>query len=63
VQLLECCKAIWALVTQTTGLDMKLVGVHVWTIRGPKGVRHLERRATFTIVQRRRTPVTWNKGR
>jgi hypothetical protein len=57
------CKDAAALVVARTGLTYDVIGVHVWTIRGPFGFRHLERRAQFVLKRRRASPVTWRKGK
>jgi hypothetical protein len=62
-ELEEACRAVWHLVVEKLGIDMKKVGVHVWAVKGIKGVRYLEKRATFIIESRRQTHVTWRKGK
>jgi len=57
------CSDLWALIQRTTTIPWEHVGVHVWTVRGMKGMRHLQRRATFVVERRRATPVTWRKGK
>lgn len=63
VELAEACKAVWALTHRTTEIPWDRVGVHVWTVRGLKGMCHLERRATFVVEKRKTTPITWRKGK
>jgi hypothetical protein len=62
-ELEEACKAVWVIVVRATGIPMEKVGVHVWSVRGFKGMQRLERRARFTIEKRKSTPVTWRKGK
>jgi hypothetical protein len=61
-ELHEACRALWHLVVERLGIDMGKVGVHVWAVKGMKGFRYLDRRATFTIENRRPTQVLWRKG-
>jgi hypothetical protein len=62
-ELYKICRAVVPLLeSQTTILHGK-VGVHVWTVRGPRGLRHLERRAQFIPQERRTTSITWRKGK
>jgi hypothetical protein len=62
-ELAEACRGLWVFVTETLGIEMNKVGVHVWSVKGLKGFRYLQRRATFVIEQRRRTHVIWWKGK
>jgi len=62
-ELFEGCRAVWHLVVAGLGLDMRKVGVHLWSVRGFPGCRYLERRASFIIEPRRTTQVTWRRGK
>jgi len=62
-KLAAACKDVATLLVERTSLDFADVGVHVWTLRGPKGFRHLERRAQFVLKRRRQSSVTWRKGK
>lgn len=62
-ELNDICKGIWHLVVDRLGLEMRQVGVHIWSVRGFRGSRYLARRATFIIEARRATHVTWRKGK
>jgi len=62
-ELSDACKGAWYLAVQTLGIDMTKVGAHVWTVKGPRGFRYLDRRVTFIIERRRQTNVTWRKGK
>lgn len=44
-----------------TSIPFDKLGVHVWVVRGFKGGRYLEKRATFVPEARRPTPITWRK--
>src|SRR5437016_3209894 len=44
-------------------IAMAKVGVHVWALKGLKGFRYLDRRATFILEPRRPTQVIWRKGK
>lgn len=59
------CKGAWHLVVRELRIpreEMEKIGVHVWSVRGIKGARFLERRAKFTLQPRRETRVLWRKG-
>jgi hypothetical protein len=62
-ELAEACRGLWAFTVDFLGLPMNRVGVHVWSVKGMKGARYLERRATFVIEQRRETQVVWRRGK
>jgi len=62
-ELATCCKGVWAVVVEETGINMKSVGVNIWAVKGLPGVRFLDRRASFAIVPRPRTRITWSKGK
>jgi hypothetical protein len=62
-RLYTTCRDIALLVERETGLDLKTIGVHVWTIRGFPGLKRLERRATFLSIDRPPTKITWRKGK
>jgi hypothetical protein len=62
----EVCKGVWHIALKELKIthdNMEKVAVHVWTIRGIKGARRLERRATFTLKNRRWTRIMWRKGK
>jgi hypothetical protein len=61
-RLYAACRDVATLVESATSLARNDIGVHVWTIRGVKGLRRLERRATFVPVERTQTSITWRKG-
>jgi hypothetical protein len=62
-RLYTTCRDVAGLVERETTLDRDSIGVHVWTIRGFPGLRRLERRATFVLVDRTQTAITWRKGK
>jgi hypothetical protein len=61
-ELALACRGIWHLAVEHLGIDMTGVGVHVWAVKGLKGFRYLERRATFVLEARRSSNVVWRKG-
>ncbi|HKF13796.1 MAG TPA: hypothetical protein VKB13_01045 [Gaiellaceae bacterium] len=63
VELDEACRGLWAFVVDVLGLEMRAVGVHVWSVKGLKGSRYLDRRSTFVIEPRRETQVIWRKAK
>ena len=62
-RLYTTCRDVAALVERETGLPHEAIGVHVWAVRGMRGLRRLERRATFIPVERPPTAITWRKGK
>jgi GAF domain-containing protein len=62
-ELYEACRGLWHLVVESLQIDMTKVGVHLWTVKGLKGFRYLEKRATFIIETRRSSHVLWRKGK
>jgi hypothetical protein len=61
----DACKGAWHLAVRELNIphtEMDKLGVNVWTVRGMKGARYLERRATFTLRPRSETRVLWRKG-
>jgi hypothetical protein len=62
-QLYRACRDVASLVERTTKLPRETIGVHVWTVRGIRGVRRLERRATFVPGDRPPTAIVWRKGK
>ena len=62
-RLYATCRDVAALVERETELERELIGVHVWTVRGVRGLQRLERRATFLPVDRPRTAITWRRGK
>jgi hypothetical protein len=62
-QLYRICRDVAVLVEQKTNLSRDVVGVHVWQVSGLRGVRRLERRATFVPGDRQPTAITWRKGK
>jgi hypothetical protein len=60
----KACRGLWHLAVHRLNVDMTKVGVHVWAVKGIKGIRYLERRSTFIIEARRRSAhVIWRKGK
>lgn len=62
-ELTDLCKALWAITLRNTSVAFDHLAVHVWAVRGIKGARYLEKRATFVPEARRTTPITWRKGK
>jgi hypothetical protein len=62
-RLYTTCRDVASLVERNTKLTRDNIGVHVWTIRGMRGFRRLERRVKFVSVDRPATPITWCKGK
>lgn len=62
-RLYKTCRDVAALVERTTVLSRDAIGVHIWTVRGLRGVRRLERRATFVPGERQPTAITWRMGK
>jgi hypothetical protein len=63
-QLYRACRDVAAaLVVKTTTLDRDSVGVQVWVVRGLRGMKRLERRATFVPWDRPPTAIVWRKGK
>lgn len=60
-ELADLCKTLWAMALRHTSVPFDKLGVHVWVVRGFKGARYLEKRATFVPEARRTTPITWRK--
>jgi hypothetical protein len=63
--LLNACKGAWHLAVRALAIpadELDRIGVHVWSVRGFKGARFLERRAKFTLQPRRETKVLWRRG-
>jgi hypothetical protein len=61
-ELALACRGIWHLAVEHLGIDMTKVGVHVWAVKGVRGFKCLERRATFVLEARRSSNVVWRKG-
>jgi hypothetical protein len=61
-ELARACRGIWRLALEHLQVDMAQVGVHVWAVKGVRGFRYLERRATFVLETRRSSNVIWRKG-
>lgn len=62
-RLYTTCRDMAQLVERETDLPRECIGVHVWKIRGFRGFRRLERRATFVPIDRPPTSITWRKGK
>jgi hypothetical protein len=62
-RLYTTCRDVAALVERETALPRECIGVHVWAIRGWRGLRRLERRATFVPVDRPPSAITWSRGK
>jgi hypothetical protein len=63
--LYKTCRSIARAVSQTTKINQDRVGVHVWAVAGPPGLRHLVRRVKYgsVVVERPESGVTWRRGR
>jgi hypothetical protein len=61
--LYKTCRSIARLVSQVTKIPDDKVGVHVWAVAGPPGLKHLVRRTKFLSVDRPESAVTWRRGR
>jgi len=62
-QLYRACRDIASLVERLTSLHRDNIAVHVWAVRGVRGVKRLERRATFVPGDRPSTAIVWRKGK
>lgn len=61
-RLYATCRDMATLVDRETALDLSDIAVHVWAVRGMRGLRRLERRATFVTQDRPASPITWRRG-
>jgi len=57
------CRDVAGLVAKETTIPYDKVGVHVWTVRGLRGMRYLDRRAQFLPQRRPQSSITWCKGK
>jgi hypothetical protein len=60
---LEACRTIFNLIQKETGIPAENLGVHVWTVTGFPGGKHLVNRATFRTHRRSLAPIRWTKGK
>jgi hypothetical protein len=60
----DACRRIAAYIDQTCpNIVLRDLGVHVWILAGPWFAQRLERAASFLIRDRRRSAVSWTKGK
>jgi hypothetical protein len=59
----EVARGIIDLLVLETSLETSEVSVHVWAVRGPVGLRHLELRSLVMQMDRPLTPIVWSKGK
>lgn len=60
-QFLEACRTVFNLIQEETGVPSANLGVHVWTVTGFPGGRHLVNRATWRTHRRPLPPIRWTK--
>lgn len=58
----KVCRGVVQALEDHTRLKRDEVGVHVWAVRGVKGIQHLQRRARLVPRDRTVTSITWRKG-
>jgi hypothetical protein len=59
----SACRTIFNLIQKETGIEPSNIGVHVWTVTGFPGGRHMVNRATFRTHRRPLPPIRWTKGK
>lgn len=60
---LNACRNIFTLIQNEAGIQSKDLGVHVWTVTGFPGGRHLVNTATFRMFSKPLPAVQWTKGK
>lgn len=61
--LASVCRTVARLIEQASDIPHTDIGVHIWVVAGPPGCRYLARRATYLPEGRRRSRVTWRRGK
>lgn len=59
----SACRTVCDLIQAETGTDYRHLGVHIWTVTGFRGGRHLVNRATFKTQRHRDPPIRWTRGK
>jgi hypothetical protein len=62
-RLYATCRDVATFIERNTTLELADIAVHVWVVRGMRGLRRLERRATFIPRDRPPSPITWRCGK
>jgi hypothetical protein len=61
----DACQLVAAYIDEhCPGVQLRNVGVHLWTVAGPPFARYLRRSSTFLLVEEReRSGIVWVKGK